>query len=317
MGKKFKFDIKTAGITALACATLWAGATYLPQVMDLMRPAKIPAVSQSLEQKPGKTYAILANTSGPNETHRFSEQNSIYSMLSLYSFYKHFKEEGISDENITLLMYNPTNIDVFKTKEYQSLLEKKLFSNVLPSEIDKPEIDKGIDGKATKKNFLDVIHNLHLNSNDKAYIVIFNPSPKGQDENRYTTTSSILEFDKEIVRGDEMHSLTSSKVGKIIIILNNGDASDFSNYFNNNGYDYQIPPKRNTNALTIDSPIGYGFDKETFIMQLLSKSLMNKKYSAREILNDFKGSKVIYFDGEEKSYLECPSLDEPLFPIKE
>jgi hypothetical protein len=320
-----KLDLRTAVITAIACTALSTGAGYLQNIMNLMQSAKIgaPKAISAQAENPREVYAILANGSGPSESKRYSEENANYSMLNILASYKHLKEEGVSDKNITLLLYNPSNTDIFATKEYKSLLEKKLFSSILPSKEDKLEID----GEATRGNFINALNNLHSDLNDVVYIFISSPSPKEEEregnlkrEIIYSKANNRIELDKEPIFPGDIN--LNPNYGKIIMILNQGDAGSFllnlnknvfaQSYFLSSSEKKEMNP---ANLLVIGSPNKCGFDKETFIMQLLSKTLISKEHSIKDIFNNLKDCQAYYLDGTKKSIYECPWANEPLFPV--
>jgi hypothetical protein len=309
-----KKSLKSFAFGALAASALWVGSNLYQGMVSKNTEAQKSIPTQI--ESPGKVYAILANTSGPSEPNRFSEQNANYSMLNILSFYKFLKGKGVDDKDITLLMYNPTNVDLFKTNEYRSL-EKKLSPGILPSEKDRIEID----GEATRNTFLSAINNLPLNPNNLVYIVISNPSPKEERDNStnqisYGTRNTYLEFDKELVFPMDINP--DPKNGKVIIILNNGNAANFLQQLNKNVFSQSIalsPSERKemnlANILAINSPKGYGLDKETFIMKLLSQDLIDKKQSIRKLIESVKCGELYFFDGTKKSIYECPWINSP------
>jgi len=306
-----KKNLKNLALGTLAVGALWAGSTFYAQATPKKAYVENPKIQ--IENK-SRTYAILANASGPSQPERFSEENANYSMLNILSFYKFLKGKGVDDKDITLLMYNPTNTDVFETKEYKSL-EKKLSADILPSKKDQVEID----GEATRDAFLNAINNLHSNSNDLVYIVISNPSPNDENDNRivYSKRNAYLEFDKETIFPWEIN--LDPKNGKAIIILNNGDAANFLKDLNKNIFPKSFflsssDKKRmnSANILAINSPEGYGLDKETFIMQLLNQTLIDKKNSIKDIISNLKNGQAYYFDGTKKSSEECPWINSQL-----
>ncbi len=310
-----KKSLKNLLIIAAASASVWVGSNLYQAVNS--ENAKVAApIAKSEIENPKKIFAVLANGSGPSQPKRFSEKNFNYSLLNILSFYSLLKREGVSDDDISLLVYNPANTNIFETEEYKSLLEKKLFSGVLPSKKDKIEID----GKATKKNFLNALRKIHLNSEDVIYIVISNSSPKEADEKiMYSARNLCIELDKEsVMPSDLQYALKNLEQGKKIIILNDGDAANFlpsldasleNQYFLSSSEKRELSSKK---VLGISSPADYGFDKETFIMSLIRDYMKDKKQPIKKIINGLKDESY-YFDKGERSLEECPWINSPLF----
>lgn len=310
-----KKGIKNALIAAAAAASIWAGSNLYSIANSSKEKVAVPIVKTEIEN-PKRIFAVLANGSGPSQSKRFSEKNFNYSLLDTLSFYKLLKEEGVSDENISLLIYNPANTDIFETEEYKSLLEKKLFSDVLPSKKDKIEID----GVATKDNFFNALKNIHPDSNDVVYVVISNSSPKEiNDGVIYGSRRGYIELDKESVYPSNLQdALNSLKSEKKFVILNNGDSENFlpsfnrlwaSQYFLSSAEKEELSLR---NTLGISSPKGYGFEKETFVMNLADNYSKNKKQAIKNMLGKLKNESY-YFDKGEKSPEECPWINSPLF----
>lgn len=318
MKEKLKkiLNLKNAAIALAASAAISYGAHFYSLLNE-----KTEKPVQSISS--GKVYAVLANGSGPTQAERFSEENSNYSMLNVLSFYKFLKQNGVSDSDISLLTYNPAKTDIFKTKEYKSLLEKKLFDSVLPSKEDKIEID----GEATKDNFINEIKKIKAGPNDIVYLVLSVPSPKEKISNGviYSTRTNSIELDKESMLSYEFAGLVDSlKDAKKIIIMNTGDANNFLSNMEINSIKYSAflstSEKREMglkNTFALSSPEDCGFEKETFIMKLVKELEAGDKKTISEVITKMKNNhsapQAYYFDGNEKSVEESPDFYAPLF----
>ena len=268
-----------------------------------------------------ETYAILANCSGTTTAERFSEQNHNYSMLNILSAYNLFKQEGLSDENISLFIYNPTEEDVFETKEYKSLLERKALTGILPSKTDK----FAIDGEATKENFMGALEKLDLDSKDTLYIVLSNPSPKELEAPRavqYSIEDTYVTLDNDEIFSIELAqaiNFPKLKEAKKIIILNSGDSNAFLPHLERNIFsesfflsDKQKKEMGLRNLLALSSPKEGTFDKETFIMNFLKKYNQDKKQSIRELIEKTNG-KAYSFEGIKVAPEKNPWFNDSLF----
>ena len=302
-----------ASITLLGGVNFYKCATY--------KNVEIPKENLS------ETYAILANCSGTKELNRFSKQNHHYSMLNILSAYNLFKQEGLSDENISLLIYNPTSENsedvknIFETKEYKSLLERKALTGILPSKTDK----FAIDGEATRENFMNALRKLNLDSNDTLYIVLSNPSPKEIDELKtvqYSTANSYFALDDEEIHSGEFASAMKAprlEGVKKMLILNSGDSNGLLPHLDENIFlksillsDKEKKDMGLKNLIAISSPEGWKFDKETFIMNFLNQYKKNKEQSIKELAEKTDG--VVYsYDGREVSPEKNPWFNAPLF----
>jgi len=267
-------------------------------------------------ENPREIYAVLANSSGPSQSERFSKKNLVYSALDIISFYELLKKNGTSDENISLLMYNPLDLNFLDTPEYKSLLKEKRFQKILPL-----EDCLQIDGEATKDNFLSAIKDLNSDSNDRCYIVLSDSSPKkvkeGDLEIMYGKRNTFLELDKKIVFSrDVADVIKGSEYEKMIMFLNGGEARGFFPSMGINAISQSLllsdSEKREAglkNILAIDSA------GETFLMNFINQYLKDKEQSIEGILEELKKSSLTsnayHFKGREKSAEECPWFYSP------
>jgi hypothetical protein len=271
---------------------------------------------------PEEVYAVLANGSGPSQAGRYSQSNAVYSALNILSAYKLLKQEGAKDENITLLMYNPAEIDFLKTKEYKSLLEKKAFAKVLPSEEDTIQID----GKATKNNFLDAITKLPSDSNDSIYIIFSIPAPKKQEDTEimYGSRNPYIQLDKETIFSVDIASaIKDIECKKMIIIQNSGDSANLLptleiNGINRSNYTSSTEKKERKikKLLGIVSPNTKEMENEIFIIRFISEYMKDKNQPIQGIMKklDINPSfppKAYYFEGGKRSPEECPWFYSP------
>ena len=306
-------NVKRVTLAGLASIALLGGVDFYKRAT--YKNVEIPKENLS------ETYAILANCSGTTTAERFSEQNHNYSMLNILSAYNLFKQEGLSDENISLFVYNPTDEDVFETKEYKSLLEKKALTGILPSKKDK----FAIDGEATKENFMSALEKLDLDSDDTLYIVLSNPSPKELEAPKainYRTEDAYVILDDEDLFSIELSSVINSQKlrdAKKIIILNSGDSNAFLPHLERNIFSDSIflseKQKKEMglkNLLALSSPKDRTFDKETFIMNFLKQYNQDKKQSIRELIEKTNG-KVYSFKGIKVAPEKDPWFNASLF----
>lgn len=304
---------KKAGLALLASAVIGAG-------VNLYNLVKTPSEIEVPKKNLSETYAILANCSGTTTAERFSEQNHHYSMLNILSAYNLLKQEGLSDENISLFIYNPTEENIFETKEYKSLLEKKALTGILPSKTDKFIID----GKATKENFMNALRKLNLDSKDTLYVVLSNPSPKKIEEpngiNYGTADTYVLLEDEELFSADLASTMNSQRLGdaKKIIILNSGDSNMFLPYLEENVFldSFFLSKKEKKDLglkslLALSSPREGTFDKETFIMNFLNQYNKDKKQPIRELIEKTNG-KAYSFCGIKIAPEKNPWFNKPL-----
>jgi hypothetical protein len=201
-----------------------------------------------------------------------------------------------------------------------------MFSKILPSEKD----IVNVDGKATKKNFLDAIQNLSLDSNDIKYIVYSDPSGNklkinGTEEFRQ---NKYIELDKESVDAWEINnSLKSSNSnGRVIIIQNSGNAAGLFNRLNkipsfliqgkSISEDYGLK-----NIIAISSPNTGKLSNEIFTLTLIEEYLKAPKDSMKKLIEkleknyigDMYHPQTYYFNEIKMSPEQCPWFSEPLF----
>ncbi len=256
---------------------------------------------------PREIYAVLANGSGPQNPEKYSQTNFVYSMLNVMSFYKLLKNNNVSDTNISLFIYNPINMDVFKTETYNSLLEKKLttiehgkkviskipLSKILPSEKDEIQID----GTATKNNFIKRIRTLPSDYNDTIYIMFSDPAGKGggilggvPDRNQ-----SHIEFNKEIFTNSDLIDAIKSqnlKYDKMFIFQNSANSSNLASALHKTTcYNSFVLPYSERisncpkNVFAIISANTSKLDNEIFTLDFISKLQENPDQSIKNIMD--------------------------------
>lgn len=277
-------------------------------------------------ENPRETYAVIANGSGSSNAEKHSEENKNYSLLTVNSVYKFLKEKGVSDENITFLVYNNKNI--FDTKEYKSLLEKKVKG--LPSKED----ELIVDGKAVKDKFLNAIKNSGADSNDRLLIVYHSPSERARVRYEGTTDNirDAVRFNNENISPWELtYALKEANKNcqEITIIENLGGNLPLAEKIDvTPSHDWvkeKIKEEKLKGVLVISSPNTTPtfkekiLNNEMFTIQLigdamngssLEESLKKSNYSDEE--KSIERPSVVYLDGFRKSADECPWFDKTL-----
>jgi hypothetical protein len=125
-------------------------------IEDHITAAELKAVkAAALERKvinPKESRAVLIHTLGYRDPSLYSKENTEAAVHGLFDFYRLFKEKRMDDDNITLLIDNPTNFPI-------------------PKEVQ-------VDGISTKSNSLKALASTESDSNDNLYVVIASPNPR-------------------------------------------------------------------------------------------------------------------------------------------
>lgn len=243
---------------------------------------------------PEEIYAVIANGNGSENPKFYSQKNVEHSLANISSFYKFLKNNNVTDENISLLLYNPTNVKLD---------------------------DMTVDDKSDADNFLNAIKNSHTDDNDVLYIAYSNPGPESNESNQ-NLNNNYISFDGNSInlspkeKSDRkkirLHSfylasiLEEKEYKKTIIIFNTWDSKNFLDL---NFSPYGVDPE---NILGISSPNKIGPYNETFMSYLISEQIKNPKKSIKELIND--ESKMYYYNenGVRRSPQECPWYNKPI-----
>ena len=152
-------------------------------------------------ENPVDIYAVIAN--GTND--KKSENSQIISMLM---FYKLLKDVGVSDDNITLLLYHPNHEDFIHTEKYEELKEDYGEHFVLvhiPSDKSQVDID---DENVTLEKFLKAISNIPSDDNDIVYI----------SYSSYGTKKGKVKFPGGYLGSQELERAIKIDYGKLFIM---------------------------------------------------------------------------------------------------
>ena len=271
-------------------------------------------------ENPQEIYAVLANSSNLVNVEKYSRENSINSMINLLSFYKFIKEEGAEDENISLFLYNPAQINLTETEVYKSLLEKKLFEDILPTEKDIQEKMKSF----SKRDFINSIKTLNADSNDLIFIAWTIPSlekTKEKIELTHGANNHELEINKEIVLPFEIgSSINNLNYEKAIILQSSFEQSKILHYINRTSTTQSVlltDSEKVKLGLTNTIAISLWNEKENAMMHFIKKYKQNKNQSIKNLASsEGYNSKVFYFNSKEKSPEECPWFYKPLIKDK-
>lgn len=284
---------------------------------------------------PKETYAILANGSGPSDPDWYSQKDVKSSMANILSFYKLLKDNNVNDDNITLLMYNPSKINLSKLKQDNSYskkhhkivdVKKRELSNLLPSSEDSIKID----GIATKKNFLNAIRNLHSDYNDTVFIAYSNPGghPPKSIKDYIGRENNYIEFSGVPVAYYDLNfAINKIQFDKLTIIQNSRYAANLLRNLNNTNLMLEnsnnTSPGKLKNVLAITSPNMDNISNETFLLDFVEKYRKNPNQSIKDIMKienriykkDLYHPQEFYFNnnGKRRSTEECPWFNKPLF----
>ncbi len=242
---------------------------------------------------PEEDYAIIGNGSGDDDPDLYSAKNMEYSMKNILNFYELLKKKGVSDENITLLLYNPLGIN--------------LDNNIK------------IDGISNKKNFTIAMRDLKADSNDAVYLVYSNPGPN--PDYTFNYDKGYIDFIDGKLRDFDIQVSSKIKYGKAIIIGNNNKLlSDLANFnIGNLGEKAEYLSKK---ILAISSPDTPRIRNETFITDIIERYLKNPQDSIKELIKDYNKNldgadqaRIYYYneDGIKRSPEECDWYKKPLF----
>ncbi len=283
---------------------------------------------------PKEIYAVLANGSGPDNPDFYSRIKTEHSLTNVLSFYKLLKNNNVPDDNISLLIYNPSKINIFETathdfffKENRKLLTikngKQIKSTVPPSKLlPMPEDEIKIDDNSTKDNFLESIKNIKSDYNDTVYIVYSNPGGQIPESLKrlIIRESSYIQFSGELVGDFHLNSaIKNLEYNQMTILQNSGYSSSLLKNLNS--------LRKIRNILAISSPTNDEIKDAMFSLGVVDKHLDNPKQSIKDIMEiereiykkEQYGPEVFYFNeqGIRRSPKECSWFYEPLIKPQE
>ena len=237
---------------------------------------------------PEEIYAVLANGSGPHNPDFYSQIKTEHSLTNVFSFYKLLKKNNVDDDNISLLISNPSKINIFETathdfffKENRKLSTikkgKQVKSTIPPSKLlPMPEDEIKIDDKSTKDNFLESIRNIKSDYNDMVYIVYSDPGGQLPEilKRMKTREENYVEFSGELVADFDLNSaIKNLEYNKMIILQTSSYSSSLLKNLNN--------LRKIRNILAISSPSSDEIKDTLFNIAIIDKHLDNPKQSIK------------------------------------
>ncbi|MDD5699879.1 MAG: hypothetical protein PHH00_01650 [Candidatus Nanoarchaeia archaeon] len=288
---------------------------------------------------PSEIYAVLANgdSAGQGDLERYSQENVEYSLGNLLAFYELFKDNGVDDENINLLVYNPTNASLTDNATHKFFKNGGKFltikdGKIVPSDVPSNELlplketNIVVDDISTKENFEKYIRGLKSDANDTLFIVysdaafITSRKPHESEQKKY------WQFSDNFLTYDTFGgSLQDIKYGKTVVIANTPENRDFLENLDKGGPGYAYSKDRKPfvrEILAIESPNSYGFYKETWMSDLASRFRGNPNMTMKDVLDIGKGTgeeKDISYDayyynkeGYKRPLQECAWFYQPL-----
>lgn len=295
-----------------------------------------------LERKiinPKEIYAIILNGDGSGrDPETYSQENTEYSLGNILAFYKYLKDDKVDDENISLLINNPTNVNLTDNATHDFFRKggrfltrkdgKTIFSDIPVNELLPVKTEEiVIDDISNKENFLESIKRLKTDYNDTLMIAFSDPGsrllaprPYDRDQKRYWQFN-----DSALGYNEFCYSITGLNYGKLIVIGNTPQAGDFLSNLEAAGPGYVFEdskPPYIKNILAIESPNTLGFYNETWMLRLLSRQRENPERTIENLLEIGKEtgeeknnpSRSYFYNkmGRNRPLQECSELYEPL-----
>ena len=278
---------------------------------------------------PSEVYAVLANAPGDTMPEHYNQRGTEFALTGMLSFYKWMKSNGIDDEHIKLLVYNPSEADFYDNQATRFVKQGGLWlpAGVSPEKIIPIRGDEiKVDEDSTAESFYRAITENRSDENDILYLLIATPSPNltGVLKER-ARNKSFIDFDRGLVSSTGIISRLNSsnpynnfsRYRQAVLIGQNYGAQRLVSGFPK---DATIETGENiAPAREIISIAASNYDTDTMLFRLVADSYANPRGSIEGIVGNLNSGAerviVAYHnkDGDDRNPAESPEYKKP-FP---